>query len=393
MNRKLLPLILVCLLLCGCGTTPDLSEPDPGAAVFDLEALPGNLTGPPILSPDGFTLYYCTPSQLRAWDLETGIHRVVKEMEGQILTDILLEGTVLQCTAGEDTLFVSAQDGHLLHRGQGDYQIQTEGDRYFARLSLGESQVSLWGTAGQEPMLLTDQGASLPYYRQNLSALRREADALADRYGITILIGEEAAAPIHGLKAETLEPVLTQAMASLAQALGHFPEDILRKTAAHFSDLTLCLVRSIENGGEGSCLLEGKVYVAIPVGPDLGQRLYHGLFHLMETHIFSESTAFDRWDQLNPAGFQYDYDFAANTVRNSGVYLFGEHRAFVDTYAMSYPREDRARILEYAMLPEKESMFLPPVMQSKLRAVCAGIREAYDLEDREEAFLWEQYLE
>ena len=57
---------------------------------------------------------------------------------------------------------------------------------------------------------------------------------------------------------------------------------------------------------------------------------------------------------------------------------------------MSYPKEDRARIFEYAMLPGKESLFQTEVMQKKLQTVCTGLREAYDLEDS--PCLWEQYL-
>ncbi len=391
--KKLLPLILVCLLLCGCAAAPEVSEPNSEAAVFDFQDLPGDLTGPPMLSPDGNTLFYCTASHLRAWDLTTGVRRLVREMEDPVLADVLLDGTVLQCTAGEETLFLSAQDGQLLHRGRGRYQIRTEADRYYAQVPAGENQVSLWGVAGGEPMLLTAENASLPYSRQDLTALQREATALGDRYGITILLGEEAAAAAYGLTPETLEPVLRQGLDALEQALAAFPETMLRQTSGHFSGLTLCLVRSIEGNEEYRFLQDRQAYLVIALGPDLAQDLHHGLFHWMETHIFAESTAFDRWDSLNPAGFSYDYDFEANTARNSGVYLFGEHRAFVDTYSMSYPSEDRARILEYAMLPGQEAVFRPLAMQKKLQALCAGIREAFSLEDRADALLWEQYLD
>ena len=60
---------------------------------------------------------------------------------------------------------------------------------------------------------------------------------------------------------------------------------------------------------------------------------------------------------------------------------------------MSFPKEDRARIMEYAMLPDMAHLFRAPIMQKKLAALCAGIREAYGLKKSEETFLWEQYLE
>jgi hypothetical protein len=60
---------------------------------------------------------------------------------------------------------------------------------------------------------------------------------------------------------------------------------------------------------------------------------------------------------------------------------------------MSFPKEDRARIMEYAMLPGNEGMFRASVMQAKLKKLCLGIREAFELEDAPEVFLWEQYLD
>ena len=76
---------------------------------------------------------------------------------------------------------------------------------------------------------------------------------------------------------------------------------------------------------------------------------------------------------------------------SSSVYLTPERRAFVDSYSMSFPVEDRARIFENAMLPGKEDLFQTDTMQAKLRAICQGIRESYDLP--QEPCLWEQYLQ
>ena len=59
---------------------------------------------------------------------------------------------------------------------------------------------------------------------------------------------------------------------------------------------------------------------------------------------------------------------------------------------MSFPKEDRARIFEYALLPGNREVFTPERMQSKLLAVCTGIREAYGLKNDSRIFPWEQYL-
>ena len=75
-----------------------------------------------------------------------------------------------------------------------------------------------------------------------------------------------------------------------------------------------------------------------------------------------------------------------------GALLTGPDRVFIDNYAMTFPAEDRARIFECACTPGNEEDFASPILQAKLQRICTGIRQAFDLEDVPERFLWEQYL-
>ena len=59
---------------------------------------------------------------------------------------------------------------------------------------------------------------------------------------------------------------------------------------------------------------------------------------------------------------------------------------------MSYAKEDRATIFEYACMPGNEEIFKSAAIQKKLQRICKGIREAYGLKKVEKEFLWEQYL-
>lgn len=238
-----------------------------------------------------------------------------------------------------------------------------------------------------------------------LSLCRDYAQTLTDTYGIPIRIWKEAAAAApwdYTFEPEYRYPVLLSQLQTLEQCLSRYPKEVLSLTASHFDSLTFCLVQSIRGiAGEESLssatgvqFLNGSdAYVVLAAGPYLEQALYHELFHVMETRIFGHSNALDRWNELNPSGFSYDLDHSTNARRNSGVYLEKETRAFVDTYSMSFPKEDRARIFEYAMLKDSAHLFRPQTMQRKLRALCDGIREAYGLEDAEEILPWEQYLE
>ena len=126
--------------------------------------------------------------------------------------------------------------------------------------------------------------------------------------------------------------------------------------------------------------------MAITTGKHSEQALYHELYHVMETHILTKSSALDQWEALNPAGFTY------GNMEAMEVYLQGQTRAFADSYSMRSSKEDRARILENAMLSGKEELFRSEYMQRKLTAICQGIREAYGLRKTTEILPWERYL-
>lgn len=450
--------------------------PTPGAAVCA-----------PILSEDTRELFYCTASHLRAWDLETGIRRCIKELasEHTLLADVLLEGTVLQCQNGEEILFLSTDDGRILRRVTGDVSLQTRGQQYCGSLRLGHSDLYVFGegdaaaqmlipedtaekalflpesgmlltaslrpdgtreltlydltaghritsmalapnrqildcvSVGQGICLLIRQEETFVLYRwtpqsapedrisrvfpcipsEELPACQAAAAALEERYRFRILFGESTAAFSSASCAvipENLEPLLQHGLRLLAEKLALFPPEMLQQTAAHFSEARICLVRDLIQSdpsiSEAGCLIleEDTATILIPVGALSGPELYRQLFHLMEIHIFGNSNVFDDWQDLNPAGFRYDYSYEANALRDSGIYLWRDSRAFVDTFSMSYPKEDRASIFAHAMLPGQEELFSSSAMQQKLRAVCTGIRDAYGLS---ESCPWEQYLQ
>lgn len=236
-----------------------------------------------------------------------------------------------------------------------------------------------------------------------LELCRVYAEEMQTRYGISVRIDREAAACApwdYRFEAERQTPVILRMLTSLYACLSRFPETVIRETAEQFDSLTICLVRSIAGTAEGAGLnqatgvqyLQGKdAYLAIAAGDYAARSLCHELFHGMETRILSTSNALDDWDKHNPAGFSYALRYDSTADR--GVYLSGVHRAFIDQYSMSYPKEDRARIFEYAMLPDQAETFRSETMQEKLQAICTGIREAYDLKEYEGDLPWEQYLE
>lgn len=258
---------------------------------------------------------------------------------------------------------------------------------------------------GKDPTVYTDR------YRTeedpDLEALRdcqAYADALSEKYGLKIRIWKDASAVEpwdYRLETEFSAPVIRAELTALDQHLSHYPKKLLADTADHFSSLSICLVRQLTGRVQSGSLdtaigiqfVEGTdAYLVLAAGKYAEHSLYHEFFHLMETHILGTSTAFDRWEKLNPGDFAYAYSYTGSPEPDETTYLHGENRAFVDSYSMSFPKEDRARIMEYAMLPGNAGLFRSSILRRKLLTICSGIRDAYDLEDSEETFLWEQYL-
>lgn len=232
-----------------------------------------------------------------------------------------------------------------------------------------------------------------------LAKCQEYAEIISEKYGITVHIWEDAVSVQpwdYRFEPEYLAPVLQKELTLLDQRLATYPETILPLTKSHFPDLHICLVRQIIgtdserslDSATGIQFFDDKeAYVVITTGKYSEQALYHELYHVMETHLLTETSALDPWESLNPAGFAY-----GSSQPNAEIYLQGQTRAFVDRYSMSALKEDRARFLENAMLQGKEELFRSEYMQRKLTALCVGLREAYCLKKYPESLPWEQYL-
>ena len=242
-----------------------------------------------------------------------------------------------------------------------------------------------------------------------LEVCRELANELSDRHGVQILIGEDAA-QIHPwdytFTAEHHVDVFRRALSRLDEMLSLYPAGMLGSAVTEMGDGTLriCLVRSIEGIADSNSLgsasgvqfwdeSTGNTYVVLKIADDMEQHLHHELFHVIESRIFSLSKALDDWEKLNPNGFRYDYSYLHFTTREDHHLIEGETQAFIDLYAMTFPKEDRARVMEYAITEGHETSFTTNIMQAKLRAICVGIRQAYGLKDLAETYLWEQYLD
>ena len=227
--------------------------------------------------------------------------------------------------------------------------------------------------------------------------------ALSEKYQVQILVGTDAASAEpwdYSFTPEEDSALLLAQLETVDQCLRNYPEGMLKVLADDCGGLTICLVKKISgkenNGGLTSARglqfrdRENQPYLAI--AEDLEYTLYHELTHVIEDFVLPRSQAWDQWEDLNPLSFDYDMDFEKNLHRDGSMYLGDANRCFIDTYSMSFPREDRARIMEYAMTEGNRSLFSSPMMQEKLNVLSMGIREAFSLTDSRGSYCWEQYL-
>lgn len=462
---------------------------------------PDDLTGTPLLSGDGTTLYYCTENSVRALNIETGISRILKETadSAQALTGLLLEDSVLQLSVTESdgtvqTLFLSAENGQLLQAVEGDIRPQTASDTFFLHrpntgltailfgkareetrilkphnydgtcfflknsgsvanlhTSSGRTLIdtydlqsgslygqitipgiqplrymeqtadgAIWFTAEEDSVFYRWQPAATPVFddaayaepyrtqqepdHNGLAVCSQYARNLSQKYGIEILVYKDAVAlqpRDFQLEYESQPAVLQHELERLDCHLSNFSEGFLDTLSETFTSLTICLVQSVigspesgtpEEVGSTRFFQDFNAHIVLSTRHDTEYALYHELSHLMETVVLTESTAYDRWENLNPDTFRYDNDYTANRSRDGSPWLKPGNEYFVDVYSMSYAKEDRARLFEYAMTAGHEELFRSPNLQAKLKQLCTGIREAFGLERSTEAFLWEQYL-
>lgn len=259
---------------------------------------------------------------------------------------------------------------------------------------------------GDETCYVTPYYTSLEPDEAGLAQIAETAKALGEQYGVRIRVWEDAQKvqpSDYSFEAEYQVPLYEKYLPMLETALSAFPEGFLQKLGKSSTNgmLTIALVRGIHSYDELSNLAtvsgvqfwnDGCVYIAVDLNQNIGENLYHEIFHVIDSYVLARSNAYDNWEDLNPEGFQYDYNYINNQFREDYQYLEGENRAFIDMYSMSFPGEDRARVMEYAMMSGNDAFFESDTMQAKLQMICKGIRAAFGLKKYTEPLLWEQYL-
>ena len=239
--------------------------------------------------------------------------------------------------------------------------------------------------------------------REGLARCEERAKQLEERYGVDICLYKDPVEPHdYAFTPEHQIRLIESALDGLEVALEKFPEGFFRTAASVTKSKVfhINLVRAVTgtayntlpDAGGLQYWIDGNAYITLKTGEDVETNFYHELCHALENFVTVNSIHYDFWDDQNPKGFAYDYSYTNYENHWESPWLQDETRAFIDTYSMTYPIEDRARILEYAMAEGNERYFATETMQAKLNQLCLAIREAFGWKKSEDTFLWEQYL-
>lgn len=468
--------------------------------------MPEDMEGLPVIREDMREAYYCTSTDVRVVDLESGISRLLRQRDclGIWVQDILFDDTILVCTVEESedeyvTEFISAETGETLGVDTGFISIVAWEDAYFLQRMEGIVLESLFAEADEPLQCIVpeesagtlysalamnalaavshpeDGGISLQLYdlgsgkntasiqiesmealhcitadpggrylwflssdsqgyvtlyswdtslsptedetvytglryaaespdEDGLTKCRAWANNLERQYGVEILLEKEPLPTAdYAFTYEYHVQAFNSALETLENTLASFPEGFFT-TVGQVSDsgkLHIGLVRSMqgrtrnapEDAAGAQYWVGGKACIALAIGDTLGPSFIHALSHVLDTYILNETLSYDDWDSLNPDGFQYDENYSDYKKREDTTWLEGEDRVFVDAFAMTFAKEDRAQILEYAMQEGNAELFQSETMQNKLLQICKGIRDAFGWKKDERTFPWEQYLE
>ena len=214
----------------------------------------------------------------------------------------------------------------------------------------------------------------------------QQAAELGDTYGISIQVWEDAANHDYSVVTEYQTSVIRNTLERLEAILEKLPKEFYATTG----NLTVNLVRQVNGERNAIQFRTGSTFSMVIPCEDVEQYFLWGLGWAVDTRVLGNSREYDFWGDLNPNDFDYTYDYTLNSYRqDADIYA----HAFANLDAMSFPSEDRASIFAAAILPGNDQLFAGEILQKKLSVLCDAIREAYGLDDRPEAFPWEQYLE
>lgn len=297
--------------------------------------------------------------------------------------------------------------------------LWSEEEQGYFMLSLngsGSASLLFWTPleAGEDLELLPQASASPAPGRCAAQKLYDRAAALSEQYGLTVCIAEDCPEEHLSFTADLMEDywLISNGLDQLEKALSAYPAGFFEQLRyGPYTDTRISLTgtihpRNVPEDAAGFTAFSAYVEhqepehrMALDVTQyGLEQNIYHEFSHIIDQKLQYEAmqgrTGYSEegWAALNPPEFIYIWDAyqVPDSYRNDGFDSY-----FIDLYSRTFPAEDRARVLEYAMSGQDwmfEQTTRGPLRQ-KLHYYSTCIREAFDTTGWPEVTRWEEPLQ
>jgi hypothetical protein len=289
----------------------------------------------------------------------------------------------------------------------GGYLIPVSVEGRGTRLYFWDASIKM---AGQDLTLLPYSSEAPGGYTAKQSLYRR-AEELSAAYGVDIRIADQCQLDYdeyYGFQVYDPDQI-ANALDQLETALSQYPKGFFSQLL--YGNLDSIRIEFI-GGLQKKYLAEDAAYtsfsafaqergdhylVVVDVDYAYTDTYYHEFSHIIDKRLEYDASlrpealySDSAWMELQPKGFgySYSYDYLPDDVGSSRYDGW-----FVDYYACTFPTEDRARIMEYAMAQIYWPFEGDTPIDDKLTYYSRCIRDCFDTTGWPEKTVWEQAID
>lgn len=240
--------------------------------------------------------------------------------------------------------------------------------------------------------------------------LSERADAIYEKYGLQIILGDNCPFTFPDYTADTVTDYATMenAMNILENALAYYPDGFFNNfTDNYLNGFNIYMsghfyaanAGSISNAAGFSVVHNNYECIALDITDtySMPSTIYHEISHaiydyICHREIFDGREYFDegKWMLINPENFEYynsyldeygnGYDMMGDVTNTGSDYQNDSTDSiyFVDTYSKTYLTEDLARLMEYDIYYNYYYFMESEHIQEKLKFYYDAIRSVWD---------------
>lgn len=239
----------------------------------------------------------------------------------------------------------------------------------------------------------------------SLSELKERAKTISNKYIVDIYLENECLLDYSAYTAVVLDNtrLISESLDILEQSLSKYPENFMKQLQfGAITSIRIELVASLQlkdhmkDGIDAAAFAEEKhdyFLMVFDVNQLSESTFHHETAHLIDKrlgweNIVKKGTMFseEAWLKLQPDGFDYTYSYSLEAEMKE----YYDESYFVSEYSCTYPTEDRATMMEMAMMGYKEEFVKKPKLKEKLKYYGKCMRECFDTENWPEIAKWEE---